>query len=208
MAVSRAFLKRTSAAIDIRFYANLSGRTVIRRGNLDRVDREAHDYILFTNVLYVEESFKERDEYWCQVLVNGRDTYDSVVIQRSSATVIRMPSCYKHLPLCARYFYLGHSDPLDAFSPSLPMNDICRESTRDHNNGIPSSGTLIAADNTTMPCNTKDDAAGVAVIVLSVLLVIFVVLTLVLAFVLVLGTHWKHNKTKKKGKTLIMCIEQ
>ena len=67
-----------------------------------------------------------------------------------------------------------------------------------------SSETAVGNNTTSEPCDTKysGDNSGVAVTVLSLFLAIFMVLTLVLAFV-VLGMQWKHSKTNKKGKTLI-----
>ena len=67
VAVSRVFLKKIDANIDIRFYANLTGSISIHRGNLERIDRGDYDYIVLLNALFVER-LDERDEYWCQVL--------------------------------------------------------------------------------------------------------------------------------------------
>lgn len=111
VAVSEAFIDKTRADVSLLWYSNVTvskdGTIGLRRRELDTIKVLVNGYIIYKATQLVEGYQISQDEYWCQVYLNDQNTYDSVLLPRSSVTTIKRPQCYQHLPSCTQDIPLG-----------------------------------------------------------------------------------------------------
>lgn len=203
VAVSKVFLKHTEATISLVLFYNQTDehnrnyiQKIIPRMNVFEED----SFIIYTAVHSVEGILHGRDEYWCQVFVNEQQVYESYIINPSSVTVIRNPSCYHGFPPCTENIPLGLPVILDAFSYPLTLDEFCTDTA------FEASSSELVLDmndpvNGTISCNetaSSDDYAlpSALIIVPNVILSVIVVLAAIV-LISVLVVYWRHKKPLK-----------
>ena len=204
VAVSRTFLGKTSAQISLSLYSSLTdsdNRTIIQSIDLVLSEVRQEDYVIYRAAPSLKGVLRGRHEYWCQVLVNGQDSCDTVSLQRSSATVIRTPSCYQHLPQCTQDLPLGLTVSQDALSSSSSTSESCTDSAflESLSGGDPRNASLMTTSRNTTTQGGAAAAATVsraAVIVPTLFLSILLVLA-IFAFIVLLVVHWRNRQAQK-----------
>ena len=107
VAVSQQFVEHTRVEVSIVWYHNVTVSGDQHRSTLGKIWLGEDNFVVHQASQSVEGFLAEHTEYWCQVLLNGEDAYDSVNLRHSSVTNIRESSHYRHLPFCSEDIPLG-----------------------------------------------------------------------------------------------------
>ena len=225
VAVSQAFIDKTRADVSLLWYSNVTiskdGTFGLQRRELDTIKVLVNGYIIYKATQLVEGYQISQDEYWCQVYLNDQNTYDSVVLPRSSVTTIRSPQCYQHLPSCTQDIPLGLPVALTVISDhdrTISDSSLCSSTVENGSSGTAiqelthqEEGVINSLSSERL-CNGtgKHDggASNAAVITSNVFLSIFIVFSITICAVLIVKYIKKRkSKPRKRRKGIVYSYD-
>lgn len=218
VAVSEAFIDKTRADVSLLWYSNVTvskdGTVGLQHRELDTIKVLVNDYIIYKATQLVEGYQIGQDQYWCQVYLNDRNSYDSVLLPQSSVTTIKSPQCYQHLPSCTPDIPLGlpvaltiisnhdrtrsDSSVCRAIGNSAPPGTSIQELTHQGEGVLDSLSSEMLCNGTAK----KDGGVSNAMVITpNVFLAIFIVFSITICAVIIVKYIKKRkSKTPKRRK--------